>query len=341
MDLHTIIFEKYRALNKIHGVMFEVTHRCPCDCAHCFLAKNSGDELSLDEITGLFAQLKNEGTINIGLSGGEPFLRNDLPGILAAARKQNFFISLLTTGVLVGPAEARLLRTMHVFSVELSLLGAAPDTHDAVMKRPGAFASMLKAVDSLKAEGITVSLKSIIMKTNYRECDAMAALCRKLDVMYKANLYVAPRMDGDTAPQDLMLSADEMAGLNPRYITGGMIPGEDMKGGAILACNAGKNSAGISPQGDIYPCILMREPLGSIRERTIREIWHDRPVPFLDGLRKLKPEDVGECAACELKPHCRRCPGVAFHETGSLVKPSPSACRCAQGIAECSRRHIL
>ncbi len=333
MDLHDVIFEKYRALNKIHSVMFEVTHRCPCDCVHCFLVKDPKGELSLEEITDLFTQLKKEGTINIGISGGEPFLRDDLPRILEEAKRNGFFLSILTTGILVGRAEAILLKKLNVFNAEISMLGSTAETHDGIMNRPGAFNRMIKAVGHLKAEGINVIMKSTLLKQNYRELDDMAALCKSLDVPFEANLFLSPMMDGNTAPQEFMLDGDELSGLNRKHINGGLIPGEDMGGGAILTCNAGKTSAGISPRGDIYPCILMRKKIGSIRERTLQDIWHDNPDTFLSELRALKPEDVRQCATCDLKPLCRRCPGTAYLETGSLAKAAPGACRCAQGIS--------
>lgn len=334
MDLQTKLLEKYRALNTIHGVMLEVTHRCPCNCVHCYQARNHDDELSLDEISDLFTQLREEGTINIGISGGEPFMRKDIAGILGSAKKNGFFISILTTGVLIDRAEADMLEQLHVFNAEISLLGATPETHDTLMKHPGAFDRMLRAVSLLREKQINVALKSTIMRGNFRELSEMAALCERLHVPFQANLMVSPRVDGDPAPLALALSREEIATLDREFLTGGLIPGEDMKGGAMLTCNAGKNTAGISPQGDIYPCILMRKKIGSMRERTLRDIWHDHPDPFLATLRAIKPEDVVECVTCELRTHCRRCPGVTYLETGSPSGKSPSACHCARGILD-------
>jgi len=331
------IERKYQAARRIHTVLVEVTHRCPCNCTHCFLVRTPTDEMSLDEIADLLRQLREEGAFTLGFTGGEPFLREDLPLILEMARKDRFFTSILTTGILVGPPEVNLLRRLKVGHLEMSLLGAGPETHDAIMRHPGAFDRMVRAVKRLREANVGVCLKATIMRPNWHELGAMAALAKDLGVRFSASVSVAPRVDGDRSPQQLALSEAEIARLTPAMIDGGLIPGEEHGPGGLLTCNAGTSVAGISPQGDVFPCILFRRAVGTIRERTLQDIWHDHPDPFLDELRRVKPEAVAECFTCELRPHCRRCPGVAYLETGGLGLPSASACATARARAAARR----
>jgi len=332
MELHDIIYDKYRANNKIHSIMFEVTHRCICDCIHCFLVKDETNELSMDEISDIFRQLRKEGTINIGITGGEPFLRNDIQEILGTARENGFFISLLTTGILIDHAEVSLLKRLNIFHVEISLLGASAETHDGIMQNPGAFDKMINAVKLLKNEGINVTLKSTILKGNYQEIDDMAALCKKLQVNFKSNLLVSPMIDGCNAPQEYMLTKNMISEINQDRINEGLITGEDISKGAILICNAGKTTAGIAPNGDIFPCILMRKKIGSFRENTLNDIWHERQDQFLSEIRSMKMEDVAECFSCDLRSACIRCPGMVYLENRSLFEKSKASCICAEGF---------
>ncbi len=324
---------KYEAENRLHAVLVELTHACPCNCLHCLLVRKPRSELTLDEIADLLAQLRQEGTFNLGLTGGEPFLRKDFPRILELVRRDRFFVSVLTTGILVGKPEVELLQRCGVRFTEISLLGAGPETHDAVMRFPGAFERTVAAVKLLRDAGITVCLKTTILRPNRQELPAMARLAEKLGAMFSANISVSPRVDGDRGPQELALDEEEVARLDPTLLGGGPLPDEDHSAGAVLTCRAGRTVAGISPRGDVFPCILMRRKVGNLRHQSLQEIWHDRPDPFLDQLRELKSEDVAECHACELRASCRRCPGVAYLETGQLRLRSPSACSCARGIA--------
>lgn len=331
--LLTEINQRYLADNRLHAVIFELTHACCCDCRHCLLVREPSDELTLEEVTGLLDQFAREGVFNLGFTGGEPFLRPDLPEILAAARRHRFFVSVLTTGMLIGEPEVAMLETNGVHSLEISLLGAEPATHDGLMRRPGALARTLRAVEMLHETGMNICLKATVMRPNHRELPAMAALADRLGVQFSATVAVSPRVDGDRSPQDLALTAAEVAGLDPALIGGGPIPDEDFSGGAVLACHAGRIVAGVSPRGEIYPCILMRRQVGDLRQRTLQEIWHDDPDPFLKTVRALTEQDVGACHGCDLRDYCRRCPGVTLLETGDLRAPSPSGCVCATGIA--------
>ena len=324
--------EKYKATNRLMNVIFEVTHRCPCDCIHCFLVKERDNELTTEEIIILFKQLQDEGVLTLTLTGGEPFLRDDISQILYSAREKQFFISILTTGILIDHAEVNLINETGVSDIEISLLGSNSDTHDTIMRCPGAFNRMLRAVKLMRNEDINIKLKSTIMKQNYKELPDMAKLAQKYDVHFSASVVISPRVNGDTSILELSLNNDEISRLDPDLINEGLIPGEVRGNGAILTCNAGKINASISPQGDIYPCVIMRHDLGNIRNIDINNIWHFNPDPFLMELRDLKDEGVYECYSCNYNKGCYRCPGIAYTETKKLVASVPSVCKNIIGI---------
>jgi radical SAM protein with 4Fe4S-binding SPASM domain len=338
-SLRDAIDERYRREHRIQSAMIELTHACPCHCTHCYLRRERGGELSAAEIGGLLSQLREMGTINLGFTGGEPMVREDLWEILAAAREAQFLVTLLTTGLLVGPAEAVRLRRHSVRSLEISLLGAEAATHDRIMRRQGAFAAAVRAAELARGEGLLVCLKSTVLRSNQHELPAMAALARRLGVEFAANAVVSPRIDGDRDSQQEALREEEVARLDPRLLSGGFIPAEDTQPGAVLVCRAGSTVAGFSPQGDVFPCILMRARVGNVRDATLAEIWRERPHPFLQRLRALRADDVAACADCQLRRHCRRCPGVAWLETGDLRQASPSACAAARGLARADLDH--
>jgi radical SAM protein with 4Fe4S-binding SPASM domain len=331
------INQRYAARHLIQSALLEVTHRCPCRCEHCYLPEERGEELCIEEVAGVLRQLRDEGTLELGLTGGEPFLRRDFPEILSLARKDRFLVTVLTTGVCIGEAEVRLLKRTGVRSVEVSILGAEPDTHDAIMHMPGAHRRMVEAARRLAAADIPVKLKATVLRQNYREVAAMAAIARELGARFLVNIVVLPGLDGSERPQRAALTEEEVARLDAEWVRSGLIPGEEEGRGAILCCNAGKTVAGISPYGDVYPCIVFRRSVGNLREMTLRELWHETPAPFLRAWRALRREEVAACHACELAPFCQRCPGVAYLETGDIRAPSPTACAMARGLLRARR----
>jgi radical SAM protein with 4Fe4S-binding SPASM domain len=335
IDLSEEIYQKYAKTYRVYGVIYEITHRCPCNCLHCLLVKNVKDELSTTEIGVLFRQLRMEGAFQLSLTGGEIFLRDDLSKIFEFATKEGFFISFISTGILIGRPEVSLLKRHRIKGVEISILGANSETHDFITQFPGAFARMIRAVKMLREAGIVVQLKATILKLNWKELHAMSELARSMGARFSASASVTPRTDGDRNPQRLSLTEDDISKLDYTLLTGGLVPDEDDKQG-LLVCNAGKTIAGISPQGEVFPCIILRHPVGSIRKRSFQDIWHDNPDPFLSELRSVKAEDVSVCHTCGIRSFCRRCPGLAYLETNSIYNSVPSACALARGLSRAS-----
>ncbi|MBN1420823.1 MAG: radical SAM protein [Planctomycetes bacterium] len=320
---------RYKAQCRIQSAVIELTHRCPSRCIHCFLRPEPGGELSLAEVEGLLDALVDEGAVQLTFTGGEIFLRPDLPEILRAARKRGFFLLLLTTGVRIGPEEADLLKEVRPWIVGISLHGAVAETHDAILRQPGAFAKAVRAIGLLRERGIPVQAKTTILRANYRELGAIREMCERLDVRWSAGAAVLRSVDGGTGPISHALSEEELAEVDPAYDDPEFHVPEARDAAFGLICKAGRSVVGFSPYGDVYPCIVFPRSVGNIRERSLRSIWRDAPDPFLEDLRALRPEDFAGCQGCDLRAHCFRCPGAAYLEGAGLVEPSPTACKIA------------
>ncbi|MBN2735569.1 MAG: radical SAM protein [Spirochaetales bacterium] len=311
-------------------VMIELTYKCPCDCLHCYLDKEKKKELSTEEVFDLLEQLKDEGTINLSFTGGEPFLRNDFDQILLKARELHFNTGLLTTGILLDETKVKFLEENKIESIDISLHGSDAKTHDEIMQLPGAFDRTLNALKLLQKTKIKVVVKCVIMKNNYRQLEEIKKLAESFGAVFVAQLFILPRINGDNSPQRLMLSKDEILGLPLMNLTGGALPNEDFSTGAIMACTAGDVAAAISPYGDVFPCLLFRYKMGNIREKSIKEIWHSSQDKFIDDFRNQKPQDVKPCFDCALKSYCQRCPATAFLETGDVNGVPVSCCHLAE-----------
>ena len=85
-------------------VLLEVTERCNLHCPVCFADSGSADdEPSVELLYEQFKALVREGNTFVQLSGGEPTVRDDLPEIVAAAKKAGCdSIQLNTNGLRLG-----------------------------------------------------------------------------------------------------------------------------------------------------------------------------------------------------------------------------------------------
>lgn len=79
-------------------VRFQVTFRCNYRCRMCGQDHGNTQELSLEEIAVVAERLAGFGARHVVLTGGEPFLRRDLPEIIALFKKHNFSVRVQTNG---------------------------------------------------------------------------------------------------------------------------------------------------------------------------------------------------------------------------------------------------
>ena len=88
--------------NKPLWLLAELTYRCPLQCPYCSnpveIAKYK-DELSTRDWIRVLGEARKMGATQLGLSGGEPLVRQDLEEIIAEARRLGYYSNLITSGV--------------------------------------------------------------------------------------------------------------------------------------------------------------------------------------------------------------------------------------------------
>lgn len=85
-------------------------------------------------------------------------------------------------------------------------------------------------------------------------------------------------------------------------------------------CSAGTTYAGLSPQGDLQPCVVAPIPLGNLLEEDLREIWMKNELDYMRKRNELK----GRCGKCSYNEICGGCRYTAFIETGDWLEEDPS-----------------
>ena len=88
----------------------EITYKCPLHCVFCYnpinYADTFGAELTTDDWLRVFREARQLGAVQLGLSGGEPLMRDDVEIMVAEASKMGYYVNLLTSGI--GLTEQRI-----------------------------------------------------------------------------------------------------------------------------------------------------------------------------------------------------------------------------------------
>jgi radical SAM protein with 4Fe4S-binding SPASM domain len=315
--------ERARAAVVPLHVLLELTYRCNVRCVHCYLAGRE-EEMSLAELTGLLDELAEEGCLVLTLSGGEVLLRRDFFAIAGAARARGFGLRIFTNGTLVDEPTADRLAALEPIVVEMSLLGATPQTHDAITLKRGSFARTVRAARLLGARAVRVKLKTTLMRPNVAEAAEMATLAEGLGAQHQVSFVVMPKRDGDPSPLALQVGDRALRrhlARRERELDEAPVPravGDDG------LCSAGRAACSISPAGDVYPCVLLPLKAGSVRERPFGAIW--REAPQLHLMRELIARHKIGCNNCDDEGHFF-CPALNMLQSGDPAQIAPQAVR--------------
>ena len=136
--------DRYRTI-QIHPPL-----RCNLACLHCYSssAPHHRDALSLEALKPFLVNAYEEGFNAIAVSGGEPFLYQDLEALLAFTREVGYRNTLASNGMLLGSARAQRILE-YVDLIALSVDGP-PDLHDYIRGQKGAFDKMLEGAELLR-----------------------------------------------------------------------------------------------------------------------------------------------------------------------------------------------
>lgn len=233
-----------------------MTQRCNERCRHCYLTvlpaqRRPDDELTTAEGLALLDQIAALGVLHLSLSGGEFFVRRDWRELAAAAHAHRFVLRIFTNGLAITPTKAAQLAALQPYAVEISLYGADAVTHDAVTQTPGSFVHTCRAFALLADHGVRTVLKTPLMTCNIEQFDALRDLAAALGAIFRYDLTLTPRRNGDPTPLRYALRYTDLVRHYRRTLTGAPA----LVGAGCRFCNVGRNALAIAPNGNVYPCL--------------------------------------------------------------------------------------
>ena len=274
----------------------DLTYRCHQRCLHCYIpeAWRQGEgpepELTTDQVKGILDQLAAAGTFFLALSGGEVFLRPDLTAILEHARKQNFAISLMTSGTLgVSRDILRFLAELGLNGLLMTMFSVDPTVHDHLSGTPGSWARLRATIREAKAAGVPVVLNCIAMRPNAGQVKAVRDFAGGEGIPLRLDANLTPRWDGAPHTPGLALVPEEQKSL---YQEVGL--GQDLVHSQERAttawdlgprgCGAGESMGYFTPSGELWPCIEIPWSCGPINgEAGFTFLWENAAA-----LRKVR-----------------------------------------------------
>jgi MoaA/NifB/PqqE/SkfB family radical SAM enzyme len=279
--------------------------------------------LNKDEYEILFEELENMKIFTLVISGGEPFIRKDILKIISLAKKHRLKLYITTNGTVLTKKMIKSLVNFKVDDILFSLDSPFPDVHDFIRGKKGTFNKTVKSIRELEKEKVRrksryprILVNSVI--TKYNISNLLDISCKFWDLKIDLFSFYYPTNISES-------SLEEVHKLFGRNFYSGQFYDLKIlpkKKKLIDFLNSLKNikkknvlvklptfsnffsfclypwiATTISPYGDVYPCTIFDKlKIGSIREKSLREIWNNKKYR---KLRKLfLKQKLGVCNEC-------------------------------------------
>lgn len=204
--IFTLLKNYYRAafkpLEYPKVVQFPVNDICNSRCQMCNIWKNKkSPDIDLDQVREIFSQDLFRKTESIGINGGEPTLRKDLPdlvNVLYETMPKLKTISLISNGfnnkdIKIVLEKISKIVTKHngYFEFMLSLDGYK-EIHDEVRGKKGNFERIEDIIDHVKKNGLVDNFRvgCTVTKPNVLHLHDLYSFCLKHDIYLKYRLGI-------------------------------------------------------------------------------------------------------------------------------------------------------
>ncbi len=266
-----------------------ITYLCNSRCKMCSIwQKKPQKELNPEEYLKLPKSLKD-----INISGGEPFLRNDLVEIIQNVKKScpKARIIISTNGFLSEVIYRQMKKILEIDSnigIAISVDGIGK-IHNEIRGVNNGYQKVLKSIENLKLLKVkSIKIAFTAMGENIKEMEKVYNFAQEQNLEFTcaaaqnsehyfgaANQKIQNKEDLKNQFEKIIsqeLKKNNFKNFARAYFTYGLCKFA-LKQKRILPCQAAKDFFFLDPQGNIYPCPVSNLIIGNIKEEKFEKIW--------------------------------------------------------------------
>lgn len=340
--------------NHYANATIELTSRCNARCDYCYIADNDSQDLPTEKVYTIIDKLADAGVMNLSLTGGEPFMRNDILDIVSYVIKKDFWtIGLFTNGTLITDEHIHFLcnHIPYIGLIQISAFSHIPEIHDSYIGIPGALKKSLQAGRQLKDAGLNVCFGINVLDVNYKTINETVGYFKKsgYSIKWGINKIITKDTFGERKQNRTRLEFSNsynfycslLEHLPPSFLQSekkrfqekqkNRTPAEES-----LLCHGIITSICIDSKGYIRPCVSFRDmQIGSIFEKgTLYELVQKSDE--LKRIKSLRRSDLYKCKDCKYNNSCSICIGQIHTEIGCIDKPTKQLCNYAEAVESLS-----
>jgi len=291
----------------------EVTFKCPLHCVYCYNPVDYtrfGPELTTDEWLRVLREARELGAVQLGISGGEPLMRDDVEVMIAEARRLGYYTNLLTSGVGLSEKRIAAFKQGGLDQIQLSFQDSTRELND-FLSSTRTFELKAKVAKLIKQYEYPMVLNVVLHRLNIDHIQAILEMAEAMGAEHvelaNTQYYAWALLNRD----QLLPSAEQLrraeeitnqfrARVGKKMKLYFVVP--DYYANRPKACMNGWGSVflNVAADGVALPCHEARMLPGlsfpNVRDHDVRWIWNESP-----GFNAFRGDGW-------MKEPCRSCP---------------------------------
>jgi pyrroloquinoline quinone biosynthesis protein E len=319
-------------------LLAELTYACPLQCPYCSNPMDIAarrDELSTADWVRVMREARKMGATQLGFSGGEPLIRQDLEELIAEARRLGYYTNLITSGVGMDEKRIRAFKDAGLDHIQVSFQASSEELNNFIAGTD-AFEHKKQMARLVKQYGYPMVLCFVLHRRNEDQIRDILELAVALQADYVELAttqyygWAFHNREQLLPTREQLARAEAVAKEYQERLKGKMkiyyvIP--DYYENRPKRCMDGWGSVflTIAPDGTALPCHAARQLPGiefpNVRDRDVHWIWNDSPAfNRFRGLDWMKEP----CRSCpEKEKDLGGCRCQAYMLTGDAANADP------------------
>lgn len=274
----------------------EITYKCPLHCVFCYnpldYASTFQSELSTDDWLKVFRQSRDLGAVQLGISGGEPLMRDDVEIMVSEANQMGYYVNLLTSGI--GLTEKRIsdFKEGGLGQIQLSFQDSTKELND-FLSSTKTFELKSKVAKLIKEHDYPMVLNVVLHRLNIDHMDQILEMAEAMGADHvelansqyyawalKNRSYLMPSEEQLRKAEETTNRFREKIGNKMKLYF--IVP--DYYANRPKACMNGWGSVflNVAPDGLSLPCHEARMLPGltfpNVRDHDMEWIWNESPA---------------------------------------------------------------
>ena len=296
-------------------LLAELTYRCPLHCVFCYNPMNYAaieNELTTAEWIKVMHEARQLGAAQLGFSGGEPLMRDDLEELVDEAHRLGFYTNLITSGVGLNEKRIQALKIAGLDHIQLSFQDSTQEMND-FLSSTKTFELKKRVAALIKQYDYPMVMNVVLHRHNLPHIDKIIEMALSLEAEYvelantqyygwamKNREHLIPSHQQLIEAEAIVNQYREKIGKTCKLLF--VVP--DYFENRPKACMNGWGSVflGVGPDGAALPCHNAREIPGldipNVRDHSMREIWYEsKAFNFFRGYEWMQEP----CRSCDEK----------------------------------------